>query len=131
MISVAVSIKKFLIWIFLSDYIFLFILTKTKFWNLGDNYWVFCRHWIFTRRYQYGLQVSAAFFWYFVFYHTNICLSLTNSLCICRKFKGTRTWAAIIFVLGFWMLDLANNTVQVNLLRWSKCIPPLLFMSVC
>lgn len=30
----------------------------------------------------------------------------------CRKFKGTRTWAAIIFVLGFWMLDLANNTVQ-------------------
>ncbi|KAL9401550.1 hypothetical protein Peur_005399 [Populus x canadensis] len=30
----------------------------------------------------------------------------------CSKFKGTRTWAAFVFVIGFWMLDLANNTVQ-------------------
>ncbi|XP_022951942.1 sucrose transport protein SUC3 isoform X1 [Cucurbita moschata] len=30
----------------------------------------------------------------------------------CRVYKGTRTRAAIIFVIGFWMLDLANNTVQ-------------------
>lgn len=30
----------------------------------------------------------------------------------CRTFKGTRTRAAVIFILGFWMLDLANNTVQ-------------------
>ncbi|CAI0387574.1 unnamed protein product [Linum tenue] len=30
----------------------------------------------------------------------------------CSTFKGTRTWAAIVFVIGFWMLDLANNTVQ-------------------
>ncbi|KAF3622325.1 Sucrose transport protein SUC3 [Capsicum annuum] len=30
----------------------------------------------------------------------------------CRTFKGTRSRAAIIFVIGFWMLDLANNTVQ-------------------
>ncbi|GAB2280299.1 sugar transporter [Dionaea muscipula] len=30
----------------------------------------------------------------------------------CSTFKGTRTRAAIVFVLGFWMLDLANNTVQ-------------------
>ncbi|CAN1321607.1 Sucrose transport protein SUC3 [Linum perenne] len=30
----------------------------------------------------------------------------------CSTFKGTRTRAAIIFVIGFWMLDLANNTVQ-------------------
>ncbi|KAF8399445.1 hypothetical protein HHK36_015310 [Tetracentron sinense] len=30
----------------------------------------------------------------------------------CSKFKGTRTRATIIFVIGFWMLDLANNTVQ-------------------
>ncbi|KAK9276510.1 hypothetical protein L1049_006044 [Liquidambar formosana] len=30
----------------------------------------------------------------------------------CRTFKGTRTRAAIVFVIGFWMLDLANNTVQ-------------------
>ncbi|XP_022158985.1 sucrose transport protein SUC3 [Momordica charantia] len=30
----------------------------------------------------------------------------------CRVFKGTRTRAAIVFVIGFWMLDLANNTVQ-------------------
>ncbi|KAK6922044.1 Major facilitator superfamily [Dillenia turbinata] len=30
----------------------------------------------------------------------------------CRSFKGTRTRAAFVFVIGFWMLDLANNTVQ-------------------
>ncbi|PSS28724.1 Sucrose transport protein [Actinidia chinensis var. chinensis] len=30
----------------------------------------------------------------------------------CRTFKGTRTRAASVFVIGFWMLDLANNTVQ-------------------
>ncbi|KAJ7953781.1 Sucrose transport protein [Quillaja saponaria] len=30
----------------------------------------------------------------------------------CRKFKGTRTRAAFVFIIGFWMLDLANNTVQ-------------------
>ncbi|GLU17105.1 hypothetical protein SLE2022_335000 [Rubroshorea leprosula] len=30
----------------------------------------------------------------------------------CSTFKGTWTRAAIIFVIGFWMLDLANNTVQ-------------------
>lgn len=30
----------------------------------------------------------------------------------CRTFKGTRVRAAFIFVIGFWMLDLANNTVQ-------------------
>ncbi|XP_044492922.1 sucrose transport protein SUC3-like [Mangifera indica] len=30
----------------------------------------------------------------------------------CRVFNGTRTRAAFVFVIGFWMLDLANNTVQ-------------------
>ncbi|KAK2994653.1 hypothetical protein RJ640_007834 [Escallonia rubra] len=30
----------------------------------------------------------------------------------CSTFKGTRTRAAIVFIVGFWMLDLANNTVQ-------------------
>ncbi|KAL5759564.1 hypothetical protein ACOSQ2_018402 [Xanthoceras sorbifolium] len=30
----------------------------------------------------------------------------------CSTFKGTRTRAALVFVIGFWMLDLANNTVQ-------------------
>ncbi|XP_073050146.1 sucrose transport protein SUC3-like [Primulina eburnea] len=30
----------------------------------------------------------------------------------CSTFKGTRTRAAVVFVIGFWMLDLANNTVQ-------------------
>ncbi|XP_057494025.1 sucrose transport protein SUC3-like isoform X2 [Actinidia eriantha] len=30
----------------------------------------------------------------------------------CRTFKGTRTRAASVFIIGFWMLDLANNTVQ-------------------
>lgn len=30
----------------------------------------------------------------------------------CRTFKGTRTKAAFVFIIGFWLLDLANNTVQ-------------------
>ncbi|XP_015689560.2 sucrose transport protein SUT4 isoform X1 [Oryza brachyantha] len=30
----------------------------------------------------------------------------------CSTYKGSRYRAAIVFVLGFWMLDLANNTVQ-------------------
>ncbi|PON40204.1 Sucrose/H+ symporter [Parasponia andersonii] len=30
----------------------------------------------------------------------------------CRTFKGTRTRAAFVFIIGFWLLDLANNTVQ-------------------
>ncbi|XP_031493184.1 sucrose transport protein SUT4 isoform X2 [Nymphaea colorata] len=30
----------------------------------------------------------------------------------CSTYRGTRTRAAIIFIIGFWMLDLANNTVQ-------------------
>ncbi|XP_074302387.1 sucrose transport protein SUC3-like isoform X1 [Silene latifolia] len=30
----------------------------------------------------------------------------------CSTFKGTRTRAALVFVVGFWLLDLANNTVQ-------------------
>ncbi|KAL6567722.1 sugar transporter [Orobanche gracilis] len=30
----------------------------------------------------------------------------------CSTFKGTRIRAAFVFVIGFWMLDLANNTVQ-------------------
>lgn len=39
-----------------------------------------------------------------------------------RTFKGTRTRAALVFILGFWMLDLANNTVQVTLLN-QLCLP--------
>lgn len=34
-------------------------------------------------------------------------------------FKGTRSRAAIVFVIGFWMLDLANNTVQVSFWRFT------------
>lgn len=30
----------------------------------------------------------------------------------CSSYKGTRTRAAIVFIVGFWLLDLANNTVQ-------------------
>nr|XP_009394464.1 PREDICTED: sucrose transport protein SUT4 isoform X3 [Musa acuminata subsp. malaccensis] len=30
----------------------------------------------------------------------------------CRNYKGPRWRAAAVFVIGFWMLDLANNTVQ-------------------
>ena len=34
-----------------------------------------------------------------------------------RTYKGSRYRAAIVFILGFWMLDLANNTVQVSLVQ--------------
>jgi solute carrier family 45 protein 1/2/4 len=30
----------------------------------------------------------------------------------CSTFKGVRPRAAFVFILGFWLLDLANNTVQ-------------------
>ncbi|OWM89568.1 hypothetical protein CDL15_Pgr024316 [Punica granatum] len=30
----------------------------------------------------------------------------------CSTYKGTRTRAAFVFIIGFWLLDLANNTVQ-------------------
>ncbi|KAJ8773714.1 hypothetical protein K2173_006364 [Erythroxylum novogranatense] len=30
----------------------------------------------------------------------------------CSIYKGTRTRAAFVFIIGFWLLDLANNTVQ-------------------
>ncbi|KAG0453053.1 hypothetical protein HPP92_025422 [Vanilla planifolia] len=30
----------------------------------------------------------------------------------CNKYKGPRWRAAAVFIFGFWMLDLANNTVQ-------------------
>lgn len=30
----------------------------------------------------------------------------------CKTYRGTRPWAAVVFVIGFWMLDLANNAVQ-------------------
>ncbi|CAA7403397.1 unnamed protein product [Spirodela intermedia] len=30
----------------------------------------------------------------------------------CRDYKGPRWRAAAVFIIGFWMLDLANNTVQ-------------------
>ncbi|KAJ0963969.1 hypothetical protein J5N97_029091 [Dioscorea zingiberensis] len=32
----------------------------------------------------------------------------------CRSYKGPRWRAAAVFVIGFWMLDLANNTVQLS-----------------
>ncbi|XXG87609.1 hypothetical protein AAC387_Pa11g2255 [Persea americana] len=30
----------------------------------------------------------------------------------CSTYKGNRVWATLVFIIGFWMLDLANNTVQ-------------------
>jgi len=39
----------------------------------------------------------------------------------CRTYKGSRYRAATVFILGFWMLDLANNTVQVTLFQIFAC----------
>jgi hypothetical protein len=36
-------------------------------------------------------------------------------------YKGTRVGAAFVFIFGFWMLDLANNTVQVSLFNTFHC----------
>ena len=38
-----------------------------------------------------------------------------------RTYKGSRYRAATVFILGFWMLDLANNTVQVTLFQIFAC----------
>lgn len=35
----------------------------------------------------------------------------------CNKYKGPRWRASAVFIFGFWMLDLANNTVQVYFLN--------------
>lgn len=48
----------------------------------------------------------------------------------CSTYKGTRTKAAVVFIIGFWMLDLANNTVQVGFLNefaWSKVVNEFFF----
>ncbi|XP_010502297.1 PREDICTED: sucrose transport protein SUC3 isoform X2 [Camelina sativa] len=44
--------------------------------------------------------------------NSNIGYLLGDSKEHCSTFKGTRTRAAIVFIIGFWLLDLANNTVQ-------------------
>lgn len=51
---------------------------------------------------------------YFSFKKYGVCLLY----CVwkCSTFKGTRTRAAFVFVIGFWLLDLANNTVQVSII---------------
>ncbi|KAF4375256.1 hypothetical protein F8388_001013 [Cannabis sativa] len=60
----------------------------------------------------------------------------------CRTFKGTRTRAAVVFIIGFWLLDLANNTVQgparallADLAgasgQWHKWFPFLLTRACC
>lgn len=33
----------------------------------------------------------------------------------CSTFKGSRWSAAAVYIVGFWFLDFANNTVQVRL----------------
>jgi len=53
-----------------------------------------------------------------MFFMECIKIKVTDDLmCIlkCSTFKGTRTRAAVVFIIGFWLLDLANNTVQVQI----------------
>lgn len=81
---------------------------------LGDYNWIFCRHWVLLRRFKGELQVnpralvssSTIDAMGLIFDHISFQYS---------TYRGTRTMAAIVFVIGFWMLDLANNTVQVIL----------------
>ena len=50
----------------------------------------------------------------FLFHNYEILRFKNTHLCKCSSYKGTRTRAAIVFIFGFWLLDLANNTVQVK-----------------
>lgn len=59
--------------------------------------------------------INAFDFFFFNSTNININSMVTYHLCKCSKFRGTRTRAAFVFVIGFWLLDLANNTVQVSL----------------
>ncbi|KAK4777875.1 hypothetical protein SAY87_018062 [Trapa incisa] len=44
----------------------------------------------------------------------------------CSTFKGTRLRAAVVFIIGFWLLDLANNTVQVKIFSMGSA--PFIFL---
>jgi hypothetical protein len=33
----------------------------------------------------------------------------------CSTFTGSRWYAAAVYIVGFWFLDFANNTVQVHI----------------
>lgn len=96
------------------------ILTHWKYFHhLGDYNRVFCRHWVRLRGYKGALQVNFALFlilWFWL--HKWNVWDFDQVPYLYSTYKGTRTRAAIVFVIGFWMLDLANNTVQVSLLKW-------------
>nr|KAJ0194971.1 hypothetical protein LSAT_V11C700367930 [Lactuca sativa] len=51
---------------------------------------------------------------YYILYPLNYILHFS-------VYKGTRTRTSFIFIIGFWMLDLANNTVQRNLANVIFC----------
>lgn len=57
-----------------------------------------------------SLMISAAVI--IIGFSADIGYYLGDSKESCSTYRGTRTMAAIVFVIGFWMLDLANNTVQ-------------------
>uniref|UniRef100_A0A453IVW5 Major facilitator superfamily (MFS) profile domain-containing protein n=1 Tax=Aegilops tauschii subsp. strangulata TaxID=200361 RepID=A0A453IVW5_AEGTS len=42
----------------------------------------------------------------------------------CSLYHGPRWHAAIVYVLGFWLLDFSNNTVQVSAFRSCSRISP-------
>ncbi|XP_051209561.1 sucrose transport protein SUT4 isoform X2 [Lolium perenne] len=62
------------------------------------------------------LQVRKETALHFGWMHVDMCrylgYMLGDTTEHCSTYKGLRYRAAIIFILGFWMLDLANNTVQ-------------------
>jgi len=45
-------------------------------------------------------------------YSADIGYMLGDSHEDCQEFKGVRPRAAVVFIIGFWLLDFANNTVQ-------------------
>ncbi|KAF6143546.1 hypothetical protein GIB67_029715, partial [Kingdonia uniflora] len=56
-------------------------------------------------------------------FSANIGYYLGNTKENCSTYRGTRTRAAVVFIIGFWLLDLANNTVQnsakLEVTHWS------------
>ena len=92
----------------------------------GDGHRVFCRYWLPPWWWCWGLHVSSFKAVYLIttqLIHYRICQvfidyqycynSISWLFFIHRVSQGKRPWAAAVFILGFWLLDLANNTVQV------------------
>lgn len=92
---------------------------------VGHCCWLFVRHRSCSRGYKGTLQVnkllcSGGYCRIVVYLYLLLCIvsvSLATNLTLDVQYSlyhGPRWHAAIVYVLGFWLLDFSNNTVQVS-----------------